>query len=61
MDTHCCRLRMDYYNSNLIPQWKNSLLMVALKNARLYQMKLDGTFKTALLKPMSISQTIMEG
>jgi PQQ-dependent dehydrogenase (s-GDH family) len=32
---------MDYYNSNLIPQWKNSLLMVALKNARLYQMKLD--------------------
>jgi aldose sugar dehydrogenase len=34
---------LDYYNSNLIPQWKNSLLMVALKNARLYQMKLDGT------------------
>ncbi|NOT52565.1 MAG: PQQ-dependent sugar dehydrogenase [Chitinophagaceae bacterium] len=35
---------MDYYNSNLIPQWKNSLLVVALKNARLYQMKLDGSF-----------------
>jgi glucose/arabinose dehydrogenase len=35
---------LDYYNSNLIPQWKNSLLMVALKNARLYQMKLDGNF-----------------
>lgn len=34
---------MDYYNSNLIPGWKNSLLLVALKNARLYQMKLDGT------------------
>jgi len=34
---------MDYYNSNLIPQWKNSLLMVALKNARLYQMKLDAS------------------
>jgi glucose/arabinose dehydrogenase len=33
---------LDYYNNNLIPQWKNSLLMVALKNARLYQMKLDG-------------------
>ncbi|MGH2552328.1 MAG: PQQ-dependent sugar dehydrogenase [Chitinophagaceae bacterium] len=32
---------MDYYNNNLIPQWKNSLLMVALKNSRLYQMKLD--------------------
>jgi glucose/arabinose dehydrogenase len=34
---------LDYYNSNLIPQWKNSLLLVALKNARLYQMKLDGS------------------
>jgi glucose/arabinose dehydrogenase len=33
---------LDHYNNNLIPQWKNSLLMVALKNARLYQMKLDG-------------------
>jgi aldose sugar dehydrogenase len=37
---------MDYYNKDLVPQWKNSLLMVALKNARLYQMKLDATFKT---------------
>ena len=37
---------MDYYNSSLIPQWKNSLLLVALKNARLYQMKLDNTFST---------------
>lgn len=36
---------LDYYNANLIPQWKNSLLMVALKDARLYQMKLDGTFR----------------
>ena len=35
---------MDYYNSNLIPQWKNSLLVVALKNARLYQLQLDGSF-----------------
>jgi aldose sugar dehydrogenase len=34
---------MDYYNNNLIPEWKNSLLMVALKNARLYQMKMDAT------------------
>ncbi len=32
---------LDYYNNNLIPQWKNSLLMVALKDARLYQLKLD--------------------
>lgn len=36
---------MDYYNANLIPQWKNSLLMVALKDARLYQLKLDGSFQ----------------
>jgi glucose/arabinose dehydrogenase len=37
---------MDYYNNKLIPQWKNSLLIVALKNARLYQLKLDNTFTT---------------
>jgi aldose sugar dehydrogenase len=35
---------LDYYNSGLIPQWTNSLLVVALKNARLYQMKLDDNF-----------------
>lgn len=35
---------MDYYNKDLIPQWKNSLLVTALKNARIYQLKLDGTF-----------------
>lgn len=32
---------LDYYNSDLISEWKNSLLLVALKNARLYQMKLN--------------------
>ena len=32
---------LDYYNKDEIPQWKNSLLLVALKNARLYQMKLN--------------------
>ncbi len=32
---------LDYYKSNLIPQWKNSLLLVTLKNARLHQLKLD--------------------
>ena len=32
---------IDYYNSDRIPQWKNSLLLVALKNQRLYQMKLN--------------------
>ena len=37
---------LDYYNADLIPQWKNSLLMVALKNARLYQMKLDDSFSS---------------
>ncbi len=35
---------LDYYNSDLIPQWKNSLLLVTLKNSRLYQMKLTGAF-----------------
>lgn len=35
---------MDYYNRDLIPQWKNSLLVVALKNSRLYQLKLDNNF-----------------
>ncbi|MEI9808012.1 MAG: PQQ-dependent sugar dehydrogenase [Bacteroidota bacterium] len=35
---------LDYYSSNLIPQWTNSLLVVALKNARLYQMKLNDGF-----------------
>ena len=35
---------LDYYNGDLIPQWKNSLLVAALKNARIYQMKLDGSF-----------------
>ena len=37
---------LDYYNSNLIPQWKNSLIMVSLKDARFYQMKLNATFNS---------------
>ncbi len=37
---------LDYYNKDLIPQWKNSLLLVALKNARLYQMKLNSAYTT---------------
>jgi len=32
---------LDFYNNNLIPQWKNSLLMVALKESRLYQLQLN--------------------
>ncbi len=32
---------MDYYNNNLIPQWKNSLLMTTLKDNTLYQLKLN--------------------
>jgi len=30
-----------YYNSDYIPQWKNSLLMVTLKGTKLVQLKLD--------------------
>ncbi|MFN2439337.1 MAG: sorbosone dehydrogenase family protein [Chitinophagaceae bacterium] len=32
---------MEFYNSNHIPQLKNSLLVTALKNSRLYQLKLN--------------------
>ena len=35
---------LDYYNNDLIPQWKNSLLLVALKDARLFQIKLNSSF-----------------
>ena len=35
---------LDYYKHDLIPQWKNSLLLATLKNSRLYQLKLDDTF-----------------
>lgn len=38
---------LDYYDNNLIPQWKNSLLLVSLKDSRLYQLKLDAA-KTAI-------------
>lgn len=37
---------LDYYNAALIPQWKNSLLLVALKDARLYQLKLNSSGTT---------------
>ena len=37
---------LDYYNHDLIPQWKNSLLMATLKNSRLYQLKLNDTFSS---------------
>lgn len=32
---------IDYYNSDSIPQWKNSILMCTLKNERLMQLKLS--------------------
>jgi glucose/arabinose dehydrogenase len=32
---------LDYYNNNLIPQWKNCLLMMTLKNSSIRQMKLS--------------------
>ena len=33
---------MEYYNNDLIPQWKNSLLVAVLKNSMLVQLKLNG-------------------
>ena len=35
---------LDYYNHDLIPQWKNSLLLATLKYQSLYQLKLDDNF-----------------
>ena len=32
---------LDYYNNSLIPQWKNSLLMMTLKNSSIRQLKLS--------------------
>lgn len=32
---------LDYYNHDRIPQWKHSLILVSLKNATLYQLKLS--------------------
>jgi glucose/arabinose dehydrogenase len=32
---------IDYYNQEMIPQWKNSILMCTLKNSRLMQLKLS--------------------
>lgn len=32
---------LDYYNHDLIPQWKNSLLLATLKNQRVFQLKLS--------------------
>jgi aldose sugar dehydrogenase len=34
---------LDYYNSDRIPGWKNSLLMATLKHERLHQLQLDDT------------------
>lgn len=34
---------IDFYNNNAIPQWKNSLIMATLKDATLYQLKLNTT------------------
>ncbi len=36
---------IDYYNKDLIPQWKNSILMVVLKSSRLVQIKLSEDYK----------------
>lgn len=37
---------LDYYNSNLIPQWKNSLLLMTLKNSSIQQLQLSANGKT---------------
>ena len=34
---------IDYYNNDLIPQWKNSVLMATLKDNTLYQLKLTAS------------------
>jgi glucose/arabinose dehydrogenase len=36
---------LDFYDHSLIPQWKNSLLMTTLKDATLYQLKLDASHR----------------
>jgi glucose/arabinose dehydrogenase len=35
---------LDYYDKDAIPQWKGSLLMATLKDARLYQLKLNSSY-----------------
>jgi glucose/arabinose dehydrogenase len=37
---------LTYYNSDQLPQWKNSLLMVTLKGTKLVQLKLDEAGET---------------
>lgn len=37
---------MDYYNNDRIPQWKNSLLVAALKDSRLYRLQLGDDGKS---------------
>ena len=39
---------LDYYNYSLIPQWKNSLLMLTLKNSSLRQLKLSADGRSIL-------------
>jgi aldose sugar dehydrogenase len=37
---------LDYYNYDLIPEWKNSLLMMTLKNSSIQQLKLSANGKS---------------
>jgi glucose/arabinose dehydrogenase len=39
---------LDYYASDLIPQWKNSLLMLTLKNASIRQIKLSADGRSVI-------------
>jgi aldose sugar dehydrogenase len=41
---------IDFYNKNLIPEWKNSVLMTSLKGSRLTVIKLSNDGKTAISK-----------
>jgi aldose sugar dehydrogenase len=39
---------LDFYDHDLIPQWKNSLLMMTLKNSSIRQLKLSADGKTVM-------------
>jgi glucose/arabinose dehydrogenase len=39
---------LDYYNSDVIPEWKNSLLLCTLKGSALYQLQLDSNAESII-------------
>lgn len=38
-----------YYNSDAIPEWKNSILLTALKDKRIYELKMNSSGETVLV------------